>query len=840
MALTTNNGDIVLNPNGNVGIGTTNPSSKLEISNNSASSANTTLLTLKNGNGTGDLGGTWSNNTSTNIDFVFTDDNANFTPQGRIKCLNGTQTNDGMDSEGAGNLCFYTGIGSGGAGGGTLNEIMRLTYDEKVGIGITDPKAKLHVYVDNDTNLTLVEILCLERHCDDFSTNANAEGAYISLKIDDDNASLGEVARISWRGDNADAGEDSGRLGFWTTNDDSCTEKLTITKEGDVGIGITDPKAKLHVYVDNDTNLTLVEILCLERHCDDFSTNANAEGAYISLKIDDDNASLGEVARISWRGDNADAGEDSGRLGFWTTNDDSCTEKLTITKEGDVGIGITTPSSKLDVNGDINVNGNITALNLDITGATTTIHTDTYTTESLHIQSSGSDAVALKITHDTTNHDIMEVNNSSGVQIFTIDSTGNVGIGITSPVYKLDVDGVMRLGRNDLLGSHGKLIFGKKSSASSSRTATIGYNDTYEFCIADGSDTDGGQLKIAYSAPENTIYCKGNGDVGIGTNTPSHKLDIYGGNLVIRTAQGENGDASIYLGTPHTSAPTLYKCAIIAEGQGDFSRSKLNFCLSEGGNTSADAVTLTHSRMCIDHTGNVGIGLGSTNPTQKLHIQSANPQILIGDSSNGSGQIYFGNSGHGVGRKTGLADFTDGNDTVLYTVGSGGTGLKTSGGYLKLSSGGNVGIGTTSPGYKLDVNGTFNCTSLTVGGDAFTGGGLWSTTSPSTTTSDIFYNDSTSITGSAYPQGSLVTISGSISDNALGSKMGLIVQHSNRTQGLGIGFNGISQCGSAANLHLYLRAKGTGTTKIGSSGGIGLDVSDSRVGIATNQYISRC
>ena len=74
--------------------------------------------------------------------------------------------------------------------------------------------------------------------------------------------------------------------------------------------------------------------------------------------------------------------------------------------------------------------------------------------------------------------------------------------------FIFDVDGVMRLGRNDIIGSHGKLIFAKRTSSTSARQATIGYNDNYEFCIADGTNnTTGGQLKIAYICPENTIYC---------------------------------------------------------------------------------------------------------------------------------------------------------------------------------------------------------------------------------------------------------------------------------------------------------------------------------------------
>ena len=158
---------------------------------------------------------------------------------------------------------------------------------------------------------------------------------------------------------------------------------------------------------------------------------------------------------------------------------------------------------------------------------------------------------------------------------------------------------------------------------------------------------------------------------------------------------------------------------------------------------------------------------------------------------------------------------------------------------MRISANGNVGIGTNNPSFKLDVNGSLNCTSLNVDGSVFTAvSNLWSTTSPSISTSDIFYNDNNAITGTGYSPGSIVTITGSISDNNIGTtsahKMGLIVQHSNRTQGLGIGYNGISQCGYTADLNLYLKAKGTGTTQIGSSGGISLYVSDSKVGIGTS------
>ena len=64
---------------GNVGIGTTAPAAKLHISNNAAPANDLTLLTLQNGNSTGDI-----STPDTFIDFEFKDSNANTTPQARI------------------------------------------------------------------------------------------------------------------------------------------------------------------------------------------------------------------------------------------------------------------------------------------------------------------------------------------------------------------------------------------------------------------------------------------------------------------------------------------------------------------------------------------------------------------------------------------------------------------------------------------------------------------------------------------------------------------------------------------------------------------------------------
>ena len=114
----------------------------------------------------------------------------------------------------------------------------------------------------------------------------------------------------------------------------------------------------LYVYkYDATKNSNLVEMARFERGCDDAEDNiAEAEGGYIGLYLTDNNTLHKEVSRISWRYDNEGNRENEGRLGFWTSSNDSgLVERLTIRKNGAVGIGNKNPDNTvlLDVNGKI-------------------------------------------------------------------------------------------------------------------------------------------------------------------------------------------------------------------------------------------------------------------------------------------------------------------------------------------------------------------------------------------------------------------------------------------------------------------------------------------------------
>ncbi len=133
-----------------------------------------------------------------------------------------------------------------------------------------------------------------------------------------------------------------------------------------------DTTAALTVIKDDSGDENIVEVLRLERKCGyidaDSSTPPNTEGGYIGLYVTQTGLNqTNEFARISWRPSNDDlnpAIPNDGRLAFWTDDNGTITERMTITDQGYVGLSNTTPTCALDVTGDIKGSND-----LDVAGA---------------------------------------------------------------------------------------------------------------------------------------------------------------------------------------------------------------------------------------------------------------------------------------------------------------------------------------------------------------------------------------------------------------------------------------------------------------------------------------
>ena len=197
----------------------------------------------------------------------------------------------------------------------------------------------------------------------------------------------------------------------------------------------------------------------------------------------------------------------------------------------------------------------------------------------------------------------------------TIDSSGDVGIGTTSPSEKLTVDGNLKVLKGD--------------------DARIYIND-----VGDSSTillrSDGGNTSIGTDS---------NHDLQIHTNG-SERMRINTSNTpTIRIADGDNAQyAAIRLGGENSGGGRLY-----FEYNGDDS-----YIDSYGGHGSTQryrdltiaarnikfttGITSGSEKMRIDSSGNVGIGL--TSPIYKFHVASSNNVSIFEDTSGSSGATF--------------------------------------------------------------------------------------------------------------------------------------------------------------------------------------------------------
>jgi hypothetical protein len=498
---------------GNVGIGTTNPNSLLHLHNNNASGE--VRISLTDGNSS-----------------VTTTDGFAIIKNGDESCRIWNYENTSL-TLGTNNLDRLT-ILSGG----------------NIGIGTNNPQQKLHI-VHTNNNLIRIET----------DTNNIGQTSGIEFGIPAfASATRSKITSTTLSGDASD-------LQFYTSPSTiNSTLRLTITKDGNVGIGNIAPSQILQVG--NAGRLRI----------------ANGSGDYSLLgTIDTDGATNTRIV-ISGRdrgGTNVNGNIEyvsTGSAGnhlFFTT--DSTSEKLRIANSGNVGIGTNNPTSLLHLH-NANASGEVKITLSDG-------NTGTGSTDGFSIIKNGDDSCRIWNYENTSL--ILGTNN---LDRLTVSSNGNVGIANTIPIATLSIGTGLSSVNND-----GSISVGKSDGVGNNRKFKFGYDSSYNFILGDwgGGNLDTEpwtkQISIAYNAPNNSLRILGNGNVGIGSENPTQRLDLGTGNLI--------------------TSGTLTANSLIN-----------NANLTIQTSTASDIILNTNNSEKVRIKSSGFVGIGTTNPNTSLHI----------------------------------------------------------------------------------------------------------------------------------------------------------------------------------------------------------------------------
>ncbi len=422
----------------------------------------------------------------------------------------------------------------------------------------------------------------------------------------------------------------------------------TTYMSGNVGIGTTSPTSILHTIASGAKTADYIGNLLTNT-----TTSSTASITKTGLSV---------LSTGTWDGTTAV------NRGLYVNATGGTTNYAAIFEGGNVGIGTTAPGQKLDVAGKIGINGTQIIYLPDQTDFLDTL-----------VIGDGGDS----LTH--TSGSDGQRNLFVGLGAGNANTTGYGNNFIGNQAGYSNAEGYFnnfsgyKAGYLNTTGYTGN-FFGYKagySNTSGFSNNFFGYNAGYTTGSGDRNSFFGHQAGYLNVDGDNNSYfgytagysATGNGNVFIGSNAGYNSTGSSNIFLGYQAGYNETGSNKLYIENSNSSSPLIY---------GDF---------------SSDILTVNGS-----------VGIGTTTPTSILHTIASGAKtagyignLLTNTATSSTASVL--KTGLSV-LSTGTWDGTTAVNRGLYVNATGGTTN-----YAAIFEGGNVGIGTTSPVPKLDVDG---------------------------------------------------------------------------------------------------------------------------------------
>jgi hypothetical protein len=304
---------------------------------------------------------------------------------------------------------------------------------------------------------------------------------------------LGAVGAVRTGADN------TGALVFRTYNAGTPNEWMRITSSGNVGIGTTGPQDKLHIYTSSGNIGGIVE------------TAGSGNYGYFDIRTPGSRVTLTAASSYGYVGTT-----NNYPFLFFINN----AEKMRIDTAGNVGIGTTAPTQKLDVAGNVNASAYYDRDN-----------------SARYLDPSGTSYIGAMSMYGTLSMNNYDV---SGANSFGVNDPGageGLVFGGTAAGWVIDVSPLDRSnndGNLNLYGTANNIIAWRPTYIYTSATPQLVINSTGTTAqfILQTSNTVRGNMTAdnsgnVYITPGNYLIVP-SGNVGIGTTSPSSKLEVSG------------------------------------------------------------------------------------------------------------------------------------------------------------------------------------------------------------------------------------------------------------------------------------------------------------------------